>query len=240
MLAVPPYKVILNSIINSSDILEKEFPELIAITKEKEAYNWYFSNIKEEDLEELIKKIEQISLNEQIIELAEDEEEARLEEERRLQQKQAEDELEFEIKKIFENKHIIREIKEYCEDIEQLIYRLKNQVNFMTFYYLITNGKDINYNIYSKTFDWYMDLSQKYVKYKKIDIEYKDNSSEYFENQLNIIKKTYQILYSAWEVFRAEKKILENNFDNIMGKVSKELILKISKENIFGFRKEVE
>lgn len=229
------FKIILDFDIDCDlNKVDKEFTNLLLVTKEKKSYNWFFANIKEEDINELVKKIEEFSISK------EDKEEAtRLEEEQILQQLKEEKELEYEIKMIFASKQIIRDIKEFCEDIEQLIYRLKNQVNFMTFYYLMGKNMDIDYKNYSKVFDWYMNLSEKYIESKKIDIEYMSNSSEYFEIQLETVKKEYELLYYAWKVFQAEKKLTENKFGNIKEKLPKEAIIKISKENIFVFRKEM-
>lgn len=243
---VVAYKIILD-LDKECDLekVDKEFSDLVLVTKEKKSYIWYFSNVKEEDLEELIKKIEEFSISEEDKEEAKRlEEEARIAEEQRLQQEKEENELEIEIKKIFANKEVIREIKEKCEDIEQLIYRLKNQVNFMTFYYLVTRKMDIsdkekNFEKYSKVFDWYMDLSQKYVECRKIEIEYNDISKKGFENQLNKVKSIHDMLYSAWKMFQAEKKFSEEYFKSIEKKIPNELIQKILSEKIFEFGKEI-
>ena len=220
---------------------DEEFPDLLLVTKEKKSYSWFFANIKEDDINSLITKIEEFSISEEDKEEARRlEEEERIMEEQRLQQLKEENELEYEIKKIFISKKIIRDIKEVCEDIEQLIYRLKNQVNFMTFYYLMEKNMEINYKNYSKVFDWYMDLSEKYVRFKKIDIRYGENTKKFFEDQLETITKTYNMLNSVWKVFQAEKKFTEQNFNNIKGKIPKKLILEVMSEEIFGFRKEFE
>lgn len=237
---VVTYKIILDFDC-SPDVLERELPDLLLVTKEKEVYNWYFAEIKEEELEDLINQIEYLSMSEENDEEAKIlEEEARLAEEERLQQLKEENELEYEIKMIYASKQVIRDIKEVCEDIGQLIYRLKNQVNFMSFYYLIEKNMNVDYKNYSRVFNWYMDLSEKYVRYKKIDIEYTDNSREYFESQLKTITNTYNILNSTFKIFQAEIKFSEQNFDSIRGKLPKDLILKLLAENIFGFRKELE
>ena len=221
--------------------VDEEFPHLLLVTKEKKSYSWFFANIKEDDINSLITKIEEFSISEEDKEEARRlEEEERIMEEQRLQQLKEESELEYEIKKIFISKEIIRDIKEVCEDIEQLIYRLKNQVNFMTFYYLMEKNMEINYKNYSKVFDWYMDLSEKYVRFKNISIKYGENTKKFFEDQLETITKTYNMLNSVWKVFQAEKKFTEQNFNNIKGKIPKNLILEVLSEEIFGFRKEYE
>ena len=221
--------------------VDEEFPHLLLVTKEKKSYSWFFANIKEEDIDSLITKIEEFSISEEDKEEARRlEEEERIMEEQRLQQLKEESELEYEIKKIFISKEIIRDIKEVCEDIEQLIYRLKNQVNFMTFYYLMEKNMEINYKNYSKVFDWYMDLSEKYVRFKNISIKYGENTKKFFEDQLETITKTYNMLNSVWKVFQAEKKFTEQNFNNIKEKIPKNLILEVMSEDIFGFRKEFE
>lgn len=221
--------------------VDKEFPDLLLVTKEKKSYNWFFANIKEDDIDELVKKIEEFSIPEEDKEEARrQEEEARLAEEQRLQQLKEENELEYEIKKIFACKEIIRDIKEVCEDIEQLIYRLKNQVNFMTFYYLLEKNMELDYKNYSKVFDWYMDLSEKYVRFKNIDIKYGENTKKFFEDQLKTITKTYNILNSIWKVFQAEKKFTEEKFNKVKKKIPKKLMLEAIQEEIFGFRKELE
>lgn len=221
------------------DNVDKEFTNLLLVTKEKKIYNWFFSNIKEEDIDDLVNKIEDFSISEEEKEEARMlEEELRMMQEEFLKQQQEENELECEIKMIFASKQIVRDIKEVCRDIEQLTYRLKNQVNFMTFYYLIERKMNIDYKNYSKVFDWYMNLSEKYVRTKNIDMELEDNTKKYFEEQLKTLTKTYNTLNSAWKVFQAEKKFEEDKFKRI--KIPKNLIDKIIKENIFGFRKDLE
>jgi hypothetical protein len=236
------FKIILDSDKDCDlDKADEEFPDLLLVTKEKKSYSWFFANIKEDDINSLITKIEEFSISEEDKEEARRlEEEERIMEEQRLQQLKEERELEYEIKMIFASKHIIRDIKEVCEDIEQIIYRLKNQVNFMTFYYLMEKNMEINYKNYSKVFDWYMDLSEKYVRFKNIGIKYGENTKKFFEDQLETITKTYNMLNSVWKVFQAEKKFTEQNFNNIKGKIPKNLILEVLSEDIFGFRKEYE
>ena len=236
------FKIILDSDKDCDlDKVNEEFPDLLLVTKEKKSYSWFFANIKEDDINSLITKIEEFSISEEDKEEARRlEEEARIMEEQRLQQLKEEDELEYEIKMIFASKQIIRDIKEVCEDIEQLIYRLKNQVNFMTFYYLLEKKIDIDYKNYSRVFDWYMDLSEKYVRYKDIDIRYEDNKKKYFEDQLKTITNTYNKLNSVWKVFQAEKKFTEENFKKLKKKIPTQLISEILGEEIFGFRKELE
>ena len=236
------FKIILDSDKDCDlDKVNEDFPDLLLVTKEKKSYSWFFANIKEDDINSLITKIEEFSISEEDKEEARRlEEEERIMEEQRLQQLKEESELEYEIKKIFISKEIIRDIKEVCEDIEQLIYRLKNQVNFMTFYYLMEKNMEINYKNYSKVFDWYMDLSEKYVRFKNISIKYGENTKKFFEDQLETITKTYNMLNSVWKVFQAEKKFTEQNFNNIKGKIPKNLILEVLSEDIFGFRKEYE
>ena len=236
------FKIILDSDKDCDlDKVNEEFPDLLLVTKEKKSYSWFFANIKEDDINSLITKIEEFSISEEDKEKARRlEEEARIMEEQRLQQLKEEDELEYEIKMIFASKQIIRDIKEVCEDTEQLIYRLKNQVNFMTFYYLLEKKIDIDYKNYSRVFDWYMDLSEKYVRYKDIDIRYEDNKKKYFEDQLKTITNTYNKLNSVWKVFQAEKKFTEENFKKLKKKIPTQLISEILGEEIFGFRKELE
>ena len=236
------FKIILDSDKDCDlDKADEEFPDLLLVTKEKKSYSWFFANIKEDDINSLITKIEEFSISEEDKEEARRlEEEERIMGEQRLQQLKEERELEYEIKMIFASKHIIRDIKEVCEDIEQIIYRLKNQVNFMTFYYLMEKNMEINYKNYSKVFDWYMDLSEKYVRFKNIGIKYGENTKKFFEDQLETITKTYNMLNSVWKVFQAEKKFTEQNFNNIKGKIPKNLILEVLSEDIFGFRKEYE
>ena len=236
------FKIILDSDKDCDlDKVNEEFPDLLLVTKEKKSYSWFFANIKEDDINSLITKIEEFSISEEDKEEARRlEEEERIMEEQRLQQLKEESELEYEIKKIFISKEIIRDIKEVCEDIEQLIYRLKNQVNFMTFYYLLEKKIDINYGNYSRVFDWYMDLSEKYVRYKNIGIRYEDNKKKYFEDQLKTITNTYNKLNSVWKVFQAEKKFTEENFKKLKKKIPTQLISEILGEEIFGFRKELE
>ena len=236
------FKIILDSDKDCDlDKVNEEFPDLLLVTKEKKSYSWFFANIKEDDINSLITKIEEFSISEEDKEEARRlEEEERIMEEQRLQQLKEEDELEYEIKMIFASKQIIRDIKEVCEDIEQLIYRLKNQVNFMSFYYLLEKKIDINYGNYSRVFDWYMDLSEKYVRYKNIGIRYEDNKKKYFEDQLKTITNTYNKLNSVWKVFQAEKKFTEENFNKLKKKIPTQLISEILGEEIFGFRKELE
>ena len=236
------FKIILESDKDCDlDKVNEAFPDLLLVTKEKKSYSWFFANIKEDDINSLITKIEEFSISEEDKEEARRlEEEARIMEEQRLQQLKEEKELEYEIKMIFASKHIIRDIKEVCEDTEQLIYRLKNQVNFMSFYYLLENKIDINYGNYSRVFDWYMNLSEKYVRYKNIGIRYEDNKKKYFEDQLKTITNTYNKLNSVWKVFQAEKKFTEENFNKVKKKIPTQLILEILQEEIFGFRKELE
>ena len=110
----------------------------------------------------------------------------------------------------------------------------------MTFYYLLEKKIDIDYKNYSRVFDWYMDLSEKYVRYKDIDIRYEDNKKKYFEDQLKTITNTYNKLNSVWKVFQAEKKFTEENFKKLKKKIPTQLISEILGEEIFGFRKELE
>jgi len=75
--------------------------------------------------------------------------------------------LKSKILQIINCKTIIRELKEKYDDIEQLIYVLKNQVNFMAFLYLFDRGKEISYDSYSVVYDWYLNLSQDYIRVKE-------------------------------------------------------------------------
>ena len=97
------FKIILDSDKDCDlDKADEEFPDLLLVTKEKKSYSWFFANIKEDDINSLITKIEEFSISEEDKEEARRlEEEERIMEEQRLQQLKEESELEYEIKKIF-------------------------------------------------------------------------------------------------------------------------------------------
>lgn len=143
-----------------------------------------------------------------------------------------------EILQIINNKNIITNLKEKYDDVEQLIYVLKNQVNFMTFLYLIEREENISYNNYIKIYDWYFNLSQEYVQTKKYSYLCEDTSRIYFEKQLENITETYNLLYKIWKSMRVDKKFSKNFFDKNKRKISEDFYKKIISKKIFVFLKE--
>lgn len=248
-------------IITDNKILERELPDLIMVTKEKERYNLYFSRISEAEAEQLAEKIKKISSQNTDTEdvpneaenteeqreaeaerkRLEEEEQKRIEEEerRKAEEKAEEDELEKELLMILENKKTVRAIKVHCEDINQLTYVLKNNINFMSVYYIYRENIKVTQENYAKIFDWYEDLSERYVKVKERDIEYEEVTKEYFEKQLKDIEEVYELLYRSWEIFKAQKKFSKKRFEEVKELFPENIMNEISKRNIFSFLERV-
>lgn len=257
------YKIISNvDITDKTELLKETFSNLCIITKEKENVNLYFSETGEEKLEELIGRIkETVSQNnaaekemqkqseaeadqqetEEERKRLEEEELKRIEEEKRLAAEKAEeDELEREILSIIENKKTVRAIKEKCEDIGQLTYVLKNNINFMAVYYIFSENIELEQGKYAQIFDRYKDLSERYVRVKEYDIQYEEVTKKYFEKQLAEIEAVYNLLYHSWKIFQAEKKFSKKRFEEVKKLFPKNTLEGINKRDIFGFRKKVE
>lgn len=246
----------------NNEILKKELPNLLLITKENDKYNLYFSETVEEKLEELTERIKEIvsqnnTVEKEMQEQTEaeepqilEEEQKRLEEEelkrieeeekRLAAEKAEEDELEKELISIIENKKTVRAIKEKCEDIGQLTYVLKNNINFMAVYYIFSEDIELEQTKYAQIFDWYKDLSERYVRVKEYDIQYEETTKKYFEEQLAEIEEVYNLLYHSWEIFQAEKKFSKKRFEEVKKLFPKNTLEGIKKKEIFGFRKRVE
>ena len=141
----------------------KDNKNVVAITKKAKNIFVYVSDLSEEELEEIS----------DIAEVKEEENSPNTDEV-----------LKSKILQIINCKTIIRELKEKYDDIEQLIYVLKNQVNFMAFLYLFDRGKEISYDSYSVVYDWYLNLSQDYIRVKEYRYKCDDTSEDYFRTQL--------------------------------------------------------
>ena len=197
----------------------KDNKNVIAITKKSKNTFIYVSDLSEEELEEISN----------IVEVKEEDNTADID-----------DVLKNKINQIINCKTIIRELKEKYDDIEQLIYVLKNQVNFMTFLYLFDREKEISYNSYSRVYDWYLNLSQDYIGIKEYSYKCDDTSENYFRTQLQDMEYIYNILYNAWKLIKIDKKFSKNFFNRNIKKIPGTLYKKIIKEEIFSFLQEVD
>ena len=197
----------------------KDNKNVIAITKKSKNTFIYVSDLSEEELEEISN----------IVEVKEEDNTADID-----------DVLKNKIIQIINCKTIIRELKEKYDDIEQLIYVLKNQVNFMTFLYLFDREKEISYNSYSRVYDWYLNLSQDYIGIKEYSYKCDDTSENYFRTKLQDMEYIYNILYNAWKLIKIDKKFSKNFFNRNIKKIPGTLYKKIIKEEIFSFLQEVD
>ena len=197
----------------------KDNKNVVAITKKSKNTFIYVSNLSEEELEEISN----------IVEVKEEDNTADID-----------DVLKNKIIQIINCKAIIRELKEKYDDIEQLIYVLKNQVNFMAFLYLFDREKEISYDNYSRVYDWYLNLSQNYIKVKEYRYKCDDTSENYFHSQLQDMEYIYNMLYNAWKLIKVEKKFSRSFFNNNIKKISEAFYKKIIKEDIFSFLQEVD
>lgn len=197
----------------------KDNKNVIAITKKSKNTFIYVSDLSEEELEEIS----------DIAEVKEEDNTADID-----------DVLKNKIIQIINCKTIIRELKEKYDDIEQLIYVLKNQVNFMTFLYLFDRGKEISYDSYSGVYDWYLNLSQDYIKVKEYRYKCDDTSEDYFRTQLQDMEYIYNMLYNTWKLIKVDKKFSRNFFNRNIKKIPGTLYKKIIKEEIFSFLQEVD
>lgn len=197
----------------------KDNKNVVAITKKAKNIFVYVSDLSEEELEEIS----------DIAEVKEEENSPNTDEV-----------LKSKILQIINCKTIIRELKEKYDDIEQLIYVLKNQVNFMVFLYLFDRGKEISYDSYSVVYDWYLNLSQDYIRVKEYRYKCDDTSEDYFRTQLQDMEYIYNILYNAWKLIKIDKKFSKNFFNRNIKKIPGTLYKKIIKEEIFSFLQEVD
>lgn len=197
----------------------KDNKNVIAITKKSKNIFVYVSDLSEEELEEISNIVE------------EKEEE---------NSPNTDEILKNKILQIINCKTIIRELKEKYDDIEQLIYVLKNQVNFMAFLYLFDRGREISYDSYSGVYDWYLNLSQDYIRVKEYRYKCDDTSEDYFRTQLQDMEYIYNILYNAWKLIKIDKKFSKNFFNRNIRKIPGTLYKKIIKEEIFSFLQEVD
>ena len=197
----------------------KDNKNVVAITKKSKNIFVYVSDLSEEELEEISNIVE------------EKEEE---------NSPNTDEILKNKILQIINCKTIIRELKEKYDDIEQLIYVLKNQVNFMTFLYLFDRGKEISYDSYSGVYDWYLNLSQDYIRVKEYRYKCDDTSKDYFRTQLQDMEYIYNMLYNAWKLIKIDKKFSKNFFNRNIKKIPGTLYKKIIKEEIFSFLQEVD
>jgi len=197
----------------------KDNKNVVAITKKSKNIFVYVSDLSEEELEEISNIVE------------EKEEE---------NSPNTDEILKNKILQIINCKTIIRELKEKYDDIEQLIYVLKNQVNFMTFLYLFDRGKEISYDSYSGVYDWYLNLSQDYIRVKEYRYKCDDTSEDYFRTQLQDMEYIYNMLYNAWKLIKIDKKFSKNFFNRNIKKIPGTLYKKIIKEEIFSFLQEVD
>ena len=179
----------------------KDNKNVVAITKKSKNTFIYVSDLSEEELEEISN----------IVEVKEEDNTADID-----------DVLKNKIIQIINCKAIIRELKEKYDDIEQLIYVLKNQVN------------------YSRVYDWYLNLSQNYIKVKEYRYKCDDTSESYFHSQLQDMEYIYNMLYNAWKLIKVDKKFSRSFFNNNIKKISEAFYKKIIKEEIFSFLQEVD
>ena len=200
-------------------LLYESIQNVVAITKKAKNIFVYVSDLSEEELEEIS----------DIAEVKEEENSPNTDEV-----------LKSKILQIINCKTIIRELKEKYDDIEQLIYVLKNQVNFMVFLYLFDRGKEISYDSYSVVYDWYLNLSQDYIRVKEYRYKCDDTSEDYFRTQLQDMEYIYNILYNAWKLIKIDKKFSKNFFNRNIRKIPGTLYKKIIKEEIFSFLQEVD
>jgi hypothetical protein len=212
------FKLLYESVQSDYEAL-KDNKNVIAITKKSKNIFVYVSDLSEEELEEISNIVE------------EKEEE---------NSPNTDEILKNKILQIINCKTIIRELKEKYDDIEQLIYVLKNQVNFMAFLYLFDRGKKISYDSYSEVYDWYLNLSQDYIRVKEYRYKCDDTSEDYFRTQLQDMEYIYNILYNAWKLIKIDKKFSKNFFNRNIKKIPGTLYKKIIKEEIFSFLQEVD
>ena len=184
----------------------KDNKNVVAITKKAKNIFVYVSDLSEEELEEIS----------DIAEVKEEENSPNTDEV-----------LKSKILQIINCKTIIRELKEKYDDIEQLIYVLKNQVNFMAFLYLFDRGKEISYDSYSVVYDWYLNLSQDYIRVKEYRYKCDDTSEDYFRTQLQDMEYIYNILYNAWKLIKIDKKFSKNFFNRNIKKYLEHFIKKL-------------
>lgn len=197
----------------------KKNKNVLMITKKSQIIFVYVAKLTEEELEEIS----------DIVEIKEEENTNNVDEI-----------LKSKIIQIINCKTTIRELKEKYDDIEQLIYVLKNKVNFMAFLYLFNREKQISYDNYSRVYDWYLNLSQDYVKVKEYKYRCDDTSENYFSNQLQDMEYIYNMLYNAWKLIKVDKKFSKNFFNRNIKKIPETFYKKIIKEEIFSFLQEVD
>lgn len=219
------YQIFLNDVIDDYDKIS-ENENIFMISEKDKKTNFYISGIENEnDLDKIIKIIEENTKNKKA----------------KIQEKKIEidENLKNEILRIISNKDIITELKEKYEDIEQLTYVLKNQVNFMTFLYIFTEEIKLTYENYQKIYDWYLELSQDFVKVREYSYMCEDTARIYFENQLKDITEVYNILYTAWKSIKIDKKFNKGFFEKNVKKISETFFRKIIERKIFEFLKGV-
>ena len=110
----------------------------------------------------------------------------------------------------------------------------------MAFLYLFDRGKEISYDSYSEVYDWYLNLSQDYIRVKEYRYKCDDTSEDYFRTQLQDMEYIYNILYNAWKLIKIDKKFSKNFFNRNIKKIPGTLYKKIIKEEIFSFLQEVD
>ena len=110
----------------------------------------------------------------------------------------------------------------------------------MAFLYLFDRGKEISYDSYSGVYDWYLNLSQDYIRVKEYRYKCDDTSEDYFRTQLQDMEYIYNMLYNAWKLRKIDKKFSKTFFNRNIKKIPGTLYKKIIKEEIFSFLQEVD
>lgn len=143
-------------------------------------------------------------------------------------------ELGSKIEIIIKNEKLVTKIKEHCENINQYTYILKNNINFMTFYYIKLKGKTFNYDNYEKIYKWYKDLSETKIIVKEYNINYSIVSKESFLEQKQEFEKIEKALDNLFKFFSRDKYSYDE-FNKKSKNFKFELFNLIKKNNILEF-----
>ncbi|MBP9629569.1 MAG: hypothetical protein KBE03_03635 [Leptotrichiaceae bacterium] len=136
---------------------------------------------------------------------------------------------------IIKNEELVTKIKEHCENINQYTYILKNNINFMTFYYIkIIQNKSMNYDNYEKIYEWYKNLSETKIKVKEYNINYSVISENSFLNQKSEYAKLESLLDSLFKFFSRNKYLYEE-FKKKEKEFNYGLLNPIKEDKIFDF-----
>ena len=136
---------------------------------------------------------------------------------------------------IIKNEKLVTKIKEHCENINQYIYILKNNINFMTFYYIkVIQNKPVNYDNYEKIYEWYKKLSETKIKVKEYNINYSVISENSFLDQKSEYEKLENILDNLFKFFSRNKYSYEE-FNKKGKEFNYGLLNPIKNNRIFDF-----